>query len=528
MVNSLYWVSTLTYAVVLAIILIHDIVQNKAASKTTKGFRRLVMWVVLFCLQDTFWGITAGELVMSKNLLMISSTIFHTSTVLTTFVWLSFILYYLDDRVKYKKIFLGLDVVVVAFQIILLVINIFTPTIFYVAKDGTYATAFFRPLAFANQYMVYLIICMVALFFSFIEKDENRKKYLTVFVFALAPVLSGVFQFLYPDGPFYSVGYFLGCFLVHIFIVTKDRDEMLKEQHEIRIAEQILISNTDELTGLLNRHAYESDLRKIKEEGLLENLIYVSADVNGLKIVNDTFGHAAGDELLLGAAECLKRCFGIYGKVYRIGGDEFVAIIYTSIHQLEKIKDTLDETTAAWRGRNSEDLSISCGYVSMIECMDLGIEEMPKIADERMYSVKSAYYKNRGIDRRGLQSAYVSLCEMRHKIVRANLTDDSFHAIRLNIKEKSQELGYSDKISEWLYNFSLTKQIHPDDVAKFQEKTNIEFLRAYFDSGKKSLNVLYRRYIEEELKQVIMEIIVADDYSETNQIVYIYVKDIEE
>ena len=52
-------------------------------------------------------------------------------------------------------------------------------------------------------------------------------------------------------------------------------------------------------------------------------------DVNRLKIVNDSQGHAAGDELLQGAASCMKKCFDSCGKVYRTGGDEFIA---TRIH----------------------------------------------------------------------------------------------------------------------------------------------------------------------------------------------------
>ena len=50
-------------------------------------------------------------------------------------------------------------------------------------------------------------------------------------------------------------------------------------------------------------------------------------DVNGLKKVNDQLGHDAGDELLKGASSCISRCFGSYGKAYRTGGDEFIAIV---------------------------------------------------------------------------------------------------------------------------------------------------------------------------------------------------------
>ncbi|MFR3283861.1 MAG: diguanylate cyclase domain-containing protein [Clostridium fessum] len=47
----------------------------------------------------------------------------------------------------------------------------------------------------------------------------------------------------------------------------------------------------------------------------------------GWKRVNDTYGHVAGDELIRAAADCMKNSFNEYGKVYRIGGDEFAVII---------------------------------------------------------------------------------------------------------------------------------------------------------------------------------------------------------
>lgn len=66
----------------------------------------------------------------------------------------------------------------------------------------------------------------------------------------------------------------------------------------------------DDLTGMYNRKAYENDLSIFPEVPEEKDFVYFEFDVNGLKIVNDNLGHAAGDELLTGAAECLELCFG--------------------------------------------------------------------------------------------------------------------------------------------------------------------------------------------------------------------------
>lgn len=85
------------------------------------------------------------------------------------------------------------------------------------------------------------------------------------------------------------------------------------------------MSNTDKMTGCFNRKAYDEDISEIRMDS---QFIYVSMDVNGLKIINDRQGHAAGDELICVAASCMKTRFDRYGKVYRMGGDEFAAILF--------------------------------------------------------------------------------------------------------------------------------------------------------------------------------------------------------
>ena len=86
-------------------------------------------------------------------------------------------------------------------------------------------------------------------------------------------------------------------------------------------------SNVDQLTGLLNRSSYEDKIKEYSKDNLPDNLVLVSIDLNNLKTINDSKGHAAGDEIIKGAADCLQQCLGGYGDVYRIGGDEFLCLV---------------------------------------------------------------------------------------------------------------------------------------------------------------------------------------------------------
>ena len=157
--------------------------------------------------------------------------------------------------------------------------------------------------------------------------------------------------------------------------------------------------NTDILTGVGNRRAYETYIRELEKKPLPENLIVISSDVNSLKAVNDRLGHAAGDELIIGTAEVLEKTFSAYGRTFRTGGDEFQTIIVFD-EPVEVLLRRLKENYAHWRGKLVDSLHVSTGHVLAGEMPNKGLMEMFKVADERMYDDKKAYYRVSGQDRR--------------------------------------------------------------------------------------------------------------------------------
>ena len=179
------------------------------------------------------------------------------------------------------------------------------------------------------------------------------------------------------------------CCMMHLF------SKVMKEKFE---KEKLLYtSNTDELTRCLNRHAYETDINKLD---LKKEWIYISLDLNSLKRINDTYGHAAGDEMICAAAACMTASFGEFGKVYRIGGDEFAVIVTKKPDEFDSMKNEFDSSVAKWRGKNVDSMTISYGCVSSLEEDWENIYDIAKEADRRMYESKAHYYRDRGIDRR--------------------------------------------------------------------------------------------------------------------------------
>ena len=174
----------------------------------------------------------------------------------------------------------------------------------------------------------------------------------------------------------------------------------IRERNALKeLMEKKKISITDDLTGLFNRRAFEEDCGKISENDI-GKMIIVMMDVNGLKKVNDTYGHAVGDELLIGAGNCIRNSLGKYGKIYRTGGDEFVALLGCTRSQLDDVITTFEHVTANWQLTHPYELSISKGVVVCEEHPELNLYEMKKLADELMYKDKNEYYLRTGKERR--------------------------------------------------------------------------------------------------------------------------------
>jgi diguanylate cyclase (GGDEF)-like protein len=180
------------------------------------------------------------------------------------------------------------------------------------------------------------------------------------------------------------------CLLVLAILIFSMR-HIRKRNRELSDA-----SFKDQITQLYNRRAYEEDKAAWSSEPLEDGFTHIAADLNGLKKANDTFGHDAGDELIKGAAVCLKRCFAPYGRVYRTGGDEFAAILTISDKHLAAVLEELEEVTSSWSGTLNKNLSISTGAATHSEFPDESLEGLVRISDDRMYAAKAAYYRRSG------------------------------------------------------------------------------------------------------------------------------------
>ncbi len=167
----------------------------------------------------------------------------------------------------------------------------------------------------------------------------------------------------------------------------------LRLRESLRLADQAEVMRSlayrDALTGLANRLALVGDqeLMLARKDGCVG---IVQMDINNLKPVNDVYGHEAGDALILRASRAIQAAFGDRGTCYRVGGDEFVALI---------TRDACDETyeTCAERLADACDaenvgqehlVSIALGFALYQPALGDRFYDLVRIADKRMYDSK--------------------------------------------------------------------------------------------------------------------------------------------
>ena len=174
-----------------------------------------------------------------------------------------------------------------------------------------------------------------------------------------------------------------------LFQYRKMSGDKLKAEKEASRAFQTM-ANTDTLTGIRNNHAYTENELAINQQiqsGEIEKLAVVVGDINGLKYVNDTQGHAAGDRLIKDASEMICEAFS-HGAVFRIGGDEFVILLQGK--GFDTMHEVIDALNRKMEDNIKEDkVVVSLGY-AILTPQDHQLSDVFERADNMMYERKKA------------------------------------------------------------------------------------------------------------------------------------------
>ena len=233
-----------------------------------------------------------------------------------------------------------------------------------------------NPTSMNTNWMVHIgvAVCFLAIVFTFV-----------------AYIVGG--RFAADSSPFLSIGFVvMQVVILADFLMKGNRNSHAAAQSEAMRK----LAYVDALTGIGNRTAFDMACDELEESVQEETFDFLLAcfDVDDLKRVNDTFGHEVGDEHLISASRLLKEAFGPIGQVFRIGGDEFDALVSVEnpraafARALGRLRELEEEHNELHPERK---LRISCGVCLFSETPNRTMREVSVRADAAMYEDKAAH-----------------------------------------------------------------------------------------------------------------------------------------
>jgi diguanylate cyclase (GGDEF)-like protein len=301
-------------------------------------------------------------------------------------IWTRFVVAFIDNQGRFGVLLKAGGWMIFTFQLVTLIINFFTPIVFEFMENDEYKTGPVRNISLVLQMILFIIASIYTLSVSARVKGETRAHHRTIGFSEIVMSLFILLQCQYPLMPFYSIGCLLATCTIHSFVY---KDEMLEHFKEMEVARRMAFR--DPLTGVRNKLAYLEVLKEIElriERKELTEYGVAVFDLNGLKEVNDTRGHDEGDEYIKSACSLICHVFQ-HSPVFRIGGDEFAAVLERDDYQNRKA--LLAEFNAAVeKNLRNNDVVVACGIEAYDPKIDTSYNDVFRRADKNMYVRKEA------------------------------------------------------------------------------------------------------------------------------------------
>ena len=349
------------------------------------------------------------------TLLYADTVVYYLAMAAGILLWTQYAIAYLEQHNRFRKALSGAGKLFFAVVCVMTVINLFTPIMFCFDENGVYHAGPVRHALLIVQILLFLFTSLYVLHCAAGTRDSEKSRHLTIGLFGLIMVILLSIQLFYPFLPLYTIGYMLGGCLLRTFVIENEREEyrrdleasLHREEESRRDLEASIAREkeqlqqlttawkqayTDALTGVKSKLAYSDkvqQLDKALENGVLDKLAIVVFDLNNLKRINDTLGHDVGDEMIISACRLICKVFD-HSPVYRIGGDEFAAILeggdYENREELLRVFDQrIEENSRVNR------VVVSAGMAEYLPGRDSSVDSVFRRADAEMYRRKEQW-----------------------------------------------------------------------------------------------------------------------------------------
>lgn len=239
MVSALYGEGALFCAIFLILMLFRTN-SIKEFSQSGKNFKFLLISSIFFCLIDGFWGLIGSQTFgLRIKLFTVFSYLFHIGASVIAFIWFHFSRRYLGKRVAEKVYLRIIPYFLLALELAVILLNPFTNKVFYITEDGTYVTDSLRIVLFALQFLNYLTILIVSVYYYCKNNGYVRRFYSSsLIVITMISFLTGIGQFLLLDSPVYSFGFATSAFIIFAYIIIHENNTLMLEYQEKKNQEE--------------------------------------------------------------------------------------------------------------------------------------------------------------------------------------------------------------------------------------------------------------------------------------------------
>lgn len=372
-------------ALVVHLIINIDILKREAATTSTKTrsrYRHFLYVLALYYVTDILWGLLyeRGWILATY----IDTVVYFIAMGLSVLLWTRFVISFIDNRGRFKKLLLAGGWMIFGFVVGTLIVNLFYPVVFSFTENNEYQAEQLRYVSLILQILLFIFTSVYTLIVSRKTKGKEQAHNRTI---GLSGIIMSVFillQFLYPLLPLYAVGCLLATCLIHSFVT---RDLIIEHYQGMEHAKQLAMR--DGLTGIKNKLAYLEALKDLDQRlssKELKEYGVVVFDLNGLKLINDKLGHTAGDDYIKSACNLICLTYK-HSPVFRVGGDEFVAILERDDYENRSSLEEFFNKNVEDNQKNGE-VVISCGTAIYNPDEDSNYNDVFRRADQLMYERK--------------------------------------------------------------------------------------------------------------------------------------------
>ena len=335
---------------------------------------RMLIMSVINCVVDQLVAYFDGRLGAGSQfyrlVLLIGNTYLYLYNTLVGIFLAHMIVKHIDSKTSHRKFIVFW--IACFIQVVLLIINLFTPIVFKIDMNNEYR----RGELFMFFIAAGVVLNVYGFAYYIISKIRNPGlRYFPVIEF-LMPILLGMICQTF----MYGISLLPACFAVSLAGIV--------------IAFQNECIYVDKLTGIYNRFELDRELKRYQKRR--ETIVAYMLDLNGFKKINDNYSHEEGDQALIAFAGILSEVFGSVGTVIRFAGDEFIAIVRKGQESdIALYKQKTMEAVERYNESSGKPYKLSAAVGGRVfDFSKEANQDLVVVIDEMMYKDKDDYYKD--------------------------------------------------------------------------------------------------------------------------------------